>query len=269
MPTRALLCLVACFFLLACGEDEPASTPDDPEPVAEDDEGSGENSDQGEVSAVGELMRGHFTRAANARDAMVRGDLTQAREHMNWLATHQRAGDLPTDLQPLLTQMQTEAGHFAEAETLTEAGTALARTLTRCGSCHRAAEAGPEIATPPVPEGDDVAAHMQRHRWAADRMWAGLVSDDAEMYTAGAHELREASLHEGELPGHDEHPPERITNITTHVHELGFNAEEATEWDERANIYGRLLATCAACHRLLNAGPAGTVAEPQGEEPED
>lgn len=260
---RAMLCwAVVGVLMVACGEDETAATAtENPEPEVETEAVPDPGADQAEVTPIGDLMRGHFVRARDARDAMVSGDLDVAGRHMAWLATHQRADDLPENLRPLLTEMQTEAGHFADAETLTEAGTALAQTLTRCGNCHRAAEAGPEIATPPMPEGDDLAAHMLRHQWAADRMWAGLVTDSEETYVSGARILREASLHEGELPGSDDHPPERITAITTHVHELGFNAEQAEDWAERANIYGRLLATCAACHRLLDGGPAGPTTE--------
>ena len=110
-----------------------------------------------------------------------------------------------------------------------------------------------------------MASHMQRHRWAADRMWAGLVTDSEEAYTAGARVLHEDALHEGEMPGHEAQPDGRLAAITGLVHQLGADAEAAEDWDTRANVYGRLLATCAACHRLLQAGPAGTVAEPQGE----
>lgn len=255
MRSRVGCWAVACALLVACGEDEPVSPAEGPEPAVESEPESDPGDDVPEVTPLGDLMRGHFQRARDARDAMVRGDLDEARRHMSWLATHQRAEDLPEDLRPLLTVMQTEAAQFAEAQTFTEAGTALARTLTSCGACHRTAQASPQIGTPPVPLGDDLAAHMRRHEWAAERMWAGLVTDDVETYVAGTLVLREASLHEAELPGSEEHPPERIAAITRHVHELGSNAETAEDWDERAAIYGRLLATCATCHRLLEGGP--------------
>jgi cytochrome c553 len=164
----------------------------------------------------------------------------------------------------LFAQMQTEAGHFEEATTLTEAGTALARTLTRCGGCHRVSQGGPEIGIPPLPEGDSVAAHMQRHRWAADRMWEGLVKDDAEIYGTGAAALREASLFESEIEdrANTEAPRERVRAIANLVHELGAEAATAETPTDRADVYGRLLATCATCHRMLGVGDA--VAEGEG-----
>ncbi len=267
MRVRAWGCVVACLLLVACGEDAPADPVE--EAAATETPEANPADDIPEASPARDLMRGHFGRAVDARQSMVRGDLERARADMGWLATHERGGDLAEELRPQLAQMQTEAARFAEAQTLTEAGTALARTLTRCGSCHRSAEAGPEIGTPALPDGDDVRSHMQRHRWAEERMWAGLITSSEEAYEAGAGVLREAALHEGELPGHDTQPDGRLEPITGLVHQLGADAQAAEDWDERANIYGRLLATCAACHRLLDAGPAGTVAQPQGEEPAD
>ncbi|MCB9597886.1 MAG: hypothetical protein H6719_34540 [Sandaracinaceae bacterium] len=216
-----------------------------------------------EPTAVGTVMRGHFSRAADARDALIRGDLPPAQADMRWLATHDGGGALPEDLRPLFDQMQTEAGHFAEATTLTEAGTALARTLTRCGACHTAGDTGPEIATPPMPEGETVAAHMQRHRWASERMWEGLVTDDAELYQAGAGALREATLFESEIDGAAQNPgpPERVEAIANLVHQLGDQAAAAPDDATRANVYGRLLATCATCHRLLEVGDAVAIGE--------
>ncbi len=268
--------LFACLGLLvsACGEEstsEPAPAPD-PEPATaetgETDDTAAENPDVPDPSPAGEVMRGHFGRAADARDALIRGDLPPAQADMRWLATHEGGGTLEANLRPLFDAMQTEAGRFAEASTLTEAGTALARTLTQCGACHTTANAGPEIATPPLPEGDTVAAHMRRHRWAADRMWEGLVTNDADRYQAGAAALREASLFEAEIEAEAEAeaPPERVRAIANLVHELGDRAAAAPDPAERAVVYGRLLATCATCHRMLEVGDtvAASEAAPDG-----
>ena len=250
---------------VACGEESTPSVPvATPEPTPPE---AVENTDVAPPSPVGEVMRMHFERAANSRDAIVRGDLDSARIDMNWLATHHGGDTLPEHLRPLFAQMQTEAGHFAEATTLTEAATALARTLTRCGGCHRVSHGGPDIAIPPLPEGDSVPAHMQRHRWAADRMWEGLVKDDADVYRTGAGALREGSLFEAELEGraNTQAPRERVRAIANLVHELGTEAAGAETATDRADIYGRLLATCATCHRMLGVGD--TVAAGEGVTP--
>ncbi len=201
------------------------------------------------------LMHGHYRRASDARDALIRADIEGARGDMTWLATHHDGDALPENLRPLLTAMQTEAARFAEASTMTEAGLALAQTLVRCGNCHEASGGGFAVALPPLPEGEGSAAHMRRHRWAAERMWEGLVIADEEQFRAGSDALREAPLHQEAVPSAEGETDERVEAITALVHALGEEAQRATTTDARASIYGRYLATCGTCHRLLGRGP--------------
>jgi len=209
------------------------------------------------------LMQGHFARAASAHDAIVRADMDTARADMAWLATHQEGDALPENLQPLLVAMQAEAARFAEATTLTEAGTAYARTLVRCGACHTASHGGPEIAQTPIPEGDTPEARMRRHQWASDRMFDGLVMADPAIFRAGNEALTSAPLTQTELPSTEGQPAEQVVGLTTHVRQLGAEAATAADDDARAGIYGRYLATCGTCHRLLEGGaPAALEPSP-------
>lgn len=257
-PSIGLLALVL-LVAFACDDPPPAPTavetrerdepaePAEPPPVIP------------EPTPSQRLMHGHYRRATEAREALIRGDIEVAREHMRWLATHSEGDALPEALQPRLAAMQADAASFAEATTLTEAGQALARTSVRCGECHTESGGGFHAALPPLPAGDTRVAHMQRHRWAAERMWEGLVTADVEQFAAGTDALHEVPLHEDELPTSEGAPPERLAALSSLVHELGTEAETATDWPARASIYGRYLATCAACHRLLGTGPAAPV----------
>ena len=261
--TALFVCCAAC--------DEPATPPGAEQPSGTAAEATPADTPP-EVPAAPEipeptpsqgLMHGHYRRAADARDALIRGDMETARADMQWLSAHHEDEALADDLQPLLVQMHTEAARFADATTLTEAGQALARTLVRCGNCHRQHDAGFQVALPPLPEGDRNVDHMQRHLWSATRMWEGLVMADAEQFTAGTDALREAPLHD--LAGESGQPPERVSALADHVHALGREAAEAADDDARASVYGRFLATCAACHRLLGTGPEAPP-EPTTEE---
>lgn len=255
-PRLALsLCLVTVFASTAGCDDPPPVDPTPSEPAEPPVVDEPEIADLPEPTPPQRLMHGHYRRASEAREALIRGDVEAARVEMQWLATHHEGDALPENLQPRLTAMQTDAAAFAEATTLTEAGQALSRTLVRCGECHQASGGGFHVALPPIPEGDTVVAHMQRHRWSAERMWEGLVTADVEQFNAGTEALREVPLHEHALPASEEQPPERVSALATHVHELGAEARDAADWPARANLYGRYLATCAACHRLLETGP--------------
>jgi len=200
------------------------------------------------------LMRGHFEKAEEAREALVRADMDTAKTAMAWLAGHPLGGVLPEKLQPLLKVMQDTAGDFAKATTLREAGVVLANTLTKCGDCHAAADDGPTIGVTPVPEGDDIAAHMGRHHWAVNRMWEGLVTNDAEAFTAAAEVLAEKPL-DAKMLTTTPKDAANAAKLTAYVHELGQKAKDATDSPSRAEAYGNLLATCATCHRMLGRGP--------------
>lgn len=221
----------------------PATTEPTPEAAAE-----------AAASSTRDLMQNHFGRAASAHDAIVRADLEQARADMQWLATHDEGMAVPEPLRPMLAEMQAEAARFSEATTLTEAGTAYARTLIRCGACHTASHGGPEIAQPILPEGDTPEARMRRHQWASDRMFDGLVTGNAEIFRSGNDALTSAPLTQADLPATAAQPTEQVVALTTHVQNLGTEAATATTDDARASIYGRYLATCATCHRLLEGG---------------
>lgn len=251
-----LLALTAGFALAACDDDEPAqpTTTETPETTASST-GTGDPSvDQPEPTATGMLMREHFERAREARQAIIAGDIDAAKTEMAWLANNDPAtGEIPESGRPHLEHMREKARAFAAATTLTDAGQALGRMLTHCGDCHKSVNGGPNFAMPPLPEGDALADRMQKHRWAADRMWEGLVVQDEETYDAGANALTDVIIRQEELPqGVAE--PARLQAIADNVRNLAGEGAEAADWPARADVYGRFIATCATCHRMMGVG---------------
>lgn len=252
---RLTTALLALSLVAGCDEDPPpASPPPTPAPATPDEPDPAPVADQAAPTEVGTMMREHFLKAREAREALVRGDVEAARAAMSFLATHDLGTSLPDALRPKLAEMQAAAGTFGAATTLREAGAALATTLSKCGECHRAADQTPSFAVPPVPEGDTVQVHMLRHQWASDRMWEGLVMHDEAHYRSGAQILGDVTLHASDLDDSAE-APEQIEAMAQHVHTLGEQAMAATDDAGRADVYGRFIATCATCHRLLEGGP--------------
>jgi len=242
--------LVLSLGLVGC-EDE--TTPE-PEPeVTEPSEGD-PAADQVDPSPTGELMREHFLKVRETRQALIGDDMDAAKAAMAWLAENDPGLDaLPEPLRPMLSAMQEKAAEFGEATTLSEASASFAGMLNTCGDCHAAVQGGPTFATPPLAEGNELPVQMTRHRWAIERMWEGIVSRDTEMYVAGAEVLADVQLRPEELP-QGVLEPERIDAIITHVHEQGTEGVEAETWPERAENFGSLLATCATCHRAMGVG---------------
>ncbi len=91
--------------------------------------------------------------------------------------------------------MQNAAQLALAAVDLKAAAVAVADMAQACGGCHLALS-GPNFSgSSPAGEESSVVADMERHRWAADRMWEGLVGPSETAWLAGAATLEDAPRH--------------------------------------------------------------------------
>lgn len=201
-----------------------------------------------------EDMWTHFRAASLVQAAVIRGDLEGMHEAARWLAEHEEPG-LPTGAEPFSRELQRAAARAIEAKTIEAAGAATGRIVAACGSCHREYRPGlapTEHVEPPPPEEGDVAMHMVRHAWAADRLWEGLALPSNAAWEAGADAFAGAPLPTDELAFEN---PEGVRALANRTHELGRRAGLETEPSLRARTYGELLSTCAACHQMTGRNP--------------
>jgi mono/diheme cytochrome c family protein len=207
------------------------------------------------AETVAAHMQEHFTQVSTIQDAVIRGDLEAVAEPAEWLARHRPVDSLPAGWEPYVADMSLAAQRALEASTIEDAAAAAAAMGLACGACHQATETGPKFTLgAEVNTARGVGAHMQRHRWAADRMWEGLVGPSDTSWAWGAASMREAALR-------PQGQPEQIEDLAKQVHQLGAQAEEAIEPEARATVYGELLGTCADCHTALGRGPAAQGSE--------
>lgn len=94
---------------------------------------------------------------------------------------------------------------------------------------------------------------MQRHQWAADRLWEGLIGPSDAAWSRGIRMLAEAPLH-GTEPSWD--TASDGDELARRVHELGSEAASALLPHARATVYGEMLGLCADCHTRTGGGPA-------------
>jgi hypothetical protein len=269
VSVRIYIIAITCA-LAACGCDSGTKAVTEPEAETESEPGSvtaSETESETEAEAEAEpaadrgptpgqaVMRGHFEQARIARAALTRADLETAKEAMAWLGGHPLADTLPEPARPRMARFQATAAQFARVQNVREAALALARTARQCGECHRAMDMGPSFARPPLPEGDNPISHMRRHHWATDRMWEGLVAGDPERFAEAAQGFQEPPLSAAEL-GAAPRVQAELESLIRHVHQLGARAADAADDAARADVYGALLASCAACHRVLERGPS-------------
>lgn len=197
-------------------------------------------------ATIGDAMADHFLIASWARDAVIAGTIEPLREPLTALADYRYDDLRPGVWLPWIAQLQAAARLTASAENLDAAAMGVATMTRLCGECHRANGAGPKV-VPNLPaiersEREDLSGRMFRHIWGATLLWEGLVSPSDEAWEQGARELRSAPA---EL---DERLPAEFDADLREVVDLGTAASEAATLEERADVYGLVLATCAGCH---------------------
>jgi len=137
------------------------------------------------------------------------------------------------------------AAALARATTVAEACAREAKLAAACAACHVEVGVAPEFKTHPAPPPDEptVEARMLRHRWAADRMWEGIIGGVDDPWRAGLDVLAVRSLDWTAIaPGRVEHA-KRLQRLAVNA-----RVNRMLGLEGRATAYGEMLATCAACH---------------------
>lgn len=196
-----------------------------------------------------EHMHEHYDAVVRIQTAVIAGSLEATREPARWLVEHPAPEGIPAEWQIHVEAMRDAARAALDARDLTAAANATSRLGAACGSCHEANNIAVEFESVDSPsDDDDSRSHMQRHQWAADRMWEGLIGPSGWAWSRGGNLLFESPLR------HESLDDERQT-MARRIHQLAANATAVTSLDEKAEIYGEFLANCAACHTAMNQGP--------------
>jgi cytochrome c553 len=171
------------------------------------------------------------------------------REPLQQLADYDYADLAPSDQWSWIASMQETARLTAEAVDLERAAAGVAALAAVCGQCHAQSEARPTIRLPALvtaaPDDEYLDERMFRHMDAADLMWTGLAAPSDTAWQLGADTLAGAP---SDPPLSADSLPEGFIAALADLRALGQRAQIATAPDERATLYGLLLARCAGCH---------------------
>jgi hypothetical protein len=257
---------VCCVLGAACAHTEPArgtsasllvAEPANPPPPQAAVSSASAAAPPGERTAGSEtapkepiaaFMADHFVITALARDAVISGEMGPMREPLLALANYRYATAAPGPWLSFLPQLQQAARLTAQAGTLDAAASGVATMARICGECHLANGGPKPLAIEPDPQHaakrDTLANRMIRHMVATDKLWEGLTTPSDAAWKAGAAALRHAPT-----TTHQTLPPGFVTRLLE-VRELGDDADAAQTLEQRSNVMGLLLATCADCHAL-------------------
>jgi cytochrome c553 len=208
-------------------------------------------------SLVAAQMHEHLTRIGMIKSAIVAGKMEDVREPATWLADHQTVAGLPADFEPYVAQIKTYARQAIEAPNLVSAAESVSKMAKTCSDCHSTNGVNLEFGYDQLPREDieDVVTHMQRHQWAMDRMWDGLIGPSNNAWSRGVDMLIDVPLLASDVTT----APDNVANIeeiARRIHVLGSIGTGTTTPDARSKLYGEVLGLCASCHTLLGRGPA-------------
>ncbi len=199
-------------------------------------------------------IRGHmhirFAATSGIRMAIAYGDLRRAQTEARIVATLDEPEILP-QWRPYVDNVRAAAFQFTNSKDTVAAAKQLAILGRRCAQCHEAVPAKLVFAKVAIPKGDPkLASTMAGHQWATARMWEGLIGPSNARWNEGATALAKAPLAitaEGEVPGREL----GIAGDVARIRLLATRAQKANTLDDRVEIYGDLLGTCAHCHDTI------------------
>ena len=208
-------------------------------------------------SAIADHMHGHLVQISMIKSAIVAGKLEDVDEPARWLADHETAAGIPVEFESYAIQMKSYARRVSEAQDLDSAAKSVSNMAKTCGNCHLVNEVNLEFGYDQMPRMDveDVVTHMQRHQWATDRLWEGLIGPSDAAWNRGADMLIDAPLLPSDVTRATDNT-EEIAEIAHRIHALGGISTETKTPDARSELYAEVLGLCASCHTLLGRGPA-------------
>jgi hypothetical protein len=183
-------------------------------------------------------MRQHTAEADEMRRAARLGQLDGIRSAAAKIASDAWTPNLRPDFRPHVDAVRAAARLASEATSLELATTALGQLGAACASCHQ------DFGGPPAPPGA-TAAHgdelMSAHAAAEEALWMGLTFPSEGSWMRGARGLVAAPALDSDVT--------EISMLAHRVSDLGHDALEAR--GPRAEVYGKILATCSTCHTRL------------------
>jgi mono/diheme cytochrome c family protein len=187
------------------------------------------------------------------QSAIIAGSLDGTRESATSLLEHEEPAGLPPAGAEFTAAVRVAAQGVLDADSLVAAAEAASQMGLACGRCHQASGVTVEFDDVKQPsDKEKEKPHMQRHQWAADRMWEGLIGPSSVAWSRGANLLFESPIKPDVLAQHG--GGDEIVGMSRRIHQLAANATAVSAPEEQAEIYAEFIANCGSCHTELGEG---------------
>lgn len=190
------------------------------------------------IRAARRRMHARFDSALDLETAIAVADLDRARADGAFIYGLAEP-DFVDEWRPSLEAVRTAAHGVSLATSLDSAADRVVGLGLACAHCHEAMSATIRFPWRSPPYSASFSGDMRRHQWAGLEMWEGVIGPNDGLWLEGAGEL--AALPSTMLERED----------AAHLRDEARRALDARANDERAAVFGRILATCASCHSKL------------------
>ncbi|MBK7075684.1 MAG: hypothetical protein IPH44_25670 [Myxococcales bacterium] len=198
---------------------------------------------------VARHMAEHLTRVSRMQEALVRGQLEIARDEARWLVAHPEHVGV-ADAGAAVARLRGAAEAVVAAPDLPAMAGATARLGAACAACHEERGVMVAYAWAALPDDEPaLARQMQRHQWAAARLWEGVVGPADELWRTGASTLATLRLDVGSLAAGAD--AEAVKAALARVRSMATQAGAVKDQASRVALYGELLTTCVGCHAAV------------------
>ena len=207
---------------------------------------------------VATQMHEHLGRITTIKSLIIMGKLDGVREPAIWLADHEAVDGLPAGFERYMDLMRQYAREVNNATDLQSAAIAVSGMAKTCSNCHLVNDVEIEFGYDQIPaEWSDTVSHMQRHQWAADRLWEGLIGPSDTAWQRGIDMLTDVPLQPDDVMNEDsaDVDSDALDHLAGRTHVLAWQGAVAKTPTERSELYGEMLGLCAECHTRLGRGP--------------
>ncbi len=193
-------------------------------------------------------MHARYSAAMAMEQAIAHGDLETARAEARTLDFEEP--EILAQYQPFLQVVRADAHRVVVSAGLDSASVSAANVGRACARCHEATGAHVTFPVVQPPRGNDtLASDMSGHQWAALQMWQGLIGPADELWQTGASGL--TKMPANILAQLTTRAPDDDIDDVARIKLYANRAVDAHAQDARAELFGRILATCAHCHSAL------------------
>jgi len=133
-------------------------------------------------SPVAAQMHAPFALITQARAALEKGDLTQARGHAQALVDLAPPEGLTDPWRPYMAELKSDAASLAAATSPDAAARQVAAIAITCAACHQAKGGGPAI---PAADTLDVSTDASKRDVGTDLLWLSLITGSADAWKRG------------------------------------------------------------------------------------